>query len=139
MTLAELLPQLPSMTDADTKQYALVFGDAPYQALAAAQAARPESHHRAAPVQLTDGRWMLCADLLTEISPGGLYADGFALLPPEMFAEVDVIPWADAVALLPQAEPEVERIRARDAQGQFVADDPATPDVDEAWVEVPQE
>jgi hypothetical protein len=27
-----------------------------------------------------------------------------------------------------------ERERARDADGQFIADDPATPDVDEAWV-----
>jgi hypothetical protein len=27
--------------------------------------------------------------------------------------------------------------RARDANGQFIPDDPATPDVDEAWVEVP--
>jgi hypothetical protein len=26
--------------------------------------------------------------------------------------------------------------RARDANGQFIPDDPATPDVDEAWVEV---
>jgi hypothetical protein len=26
--------------------------------------------------------------------------------------------------------------RARDASGQFIPDDPATPDVDEAWVEV---
>jgi hypothetical protein len=29
--------------------------------------------------------------------------------------------------------------RARDANGQFIPDDPATPDVDEAWVEVSQE
>jgi hypothetical protein len=27
--------------------------------------------------------------------------------------------------------------RARDANGQFIPDDPSTPDVDEAWVEVP--
>jgi hypothetical protein len=26
--------------------------------------------------------------------------------------------------------------RARDANGQFIPDDPATPDVDEAWVKV---
>jgi hypothetical protein len=26
--------------------------------------------------------------------------------------------------------------RARDANGQFIPDDPTTPDVDEAWVEV---
>lgn len=27
-------------------------------------------------------------------------------------------------------------VRARDERGQFVADDPRTPDVNEAWVEV---
>ena len=27
-------------------------------------------------------------------------------------------------------------VRARDELGQFIADDPSTPDVDEAWVEV---
>jgi hypothetical protein len=27
--------------------------------------------------------------------------------------------------------------RARDADGQFIPDDSATPDIDEAWVEVP--
>jgi hypothetical protein len=27
-------------------------------------------------------------------------------------------------------------VRARDEQGQFLADDPATPDIDEAWVAV---
>ena len=107
MTLADLLPQVASITYAEAKTMALVFGQAAYEALCDAQAARPDAHHRAAPVQLTDDRWMLCADLLTEISPGGLYADGFALLPPEMFAEVDVIPWADAVALLPQVEVEL--------------------------------
>jgi hypothetical protein len=101
MTLADLLPQLSGMTDADAKGYALVFGAKPYEALQAAQQARLDAQHRAAPVPLTDGRWMLCADLLTEIYPGGLYADGFTLLPPELFDQVDVMPWADALALLP--------------------------------------
>ena len=29
--------------------------------------------------------------------------------------------------------------RAKDSQGRFIPDDPTTPDVNEAWVEVPQE
>jgi proline dehydrogenase len=101
MTLADLLPQLATMTDADAKGYALVFGAELYAVLQAAQQARLDAQHRAAPVQLTDARWMLCADLLLEIGPGGLYADGFALLPEELFTQVDVMPWADALALLP--------------------------------------
>ena len=31
-------------------------------------------------------------------------------------------------------EEELEMVRARDAKGNFVADDPSTPDVNEAWV-----
>lgn len=36
-----------------------------------------------------------------------------------------------------EATAEVERARSED--GKFIADDPATPDVDEAWVEVDRE
>jgi hypothetical protein len=45
---------------------------------------------------------MLCGDVLTEVMPGGLlhamwiHADQATLL-----ASVEVIPWADAVAMLP--------------------------------------
>ena len=31
-------------------------------------------------------------------------------------------------------EEELEMVRARDEDGQFIADDPSTPDVNEAWV-----
>jgi hypothetical protein len=34
----------------------------------------------------------------------------------------------------PVAEEEVEVVRARDEDGQFIADDPTTPDINEAWV-----
>ena len=32
------------------------------------------------------------------------------------------------------AKEELEMVRARDKEGQFIADDPTTPDVNEAWV-----
>jgi hypothetical protein len=41
------------------------------------------------------------------------------------------LPEAFIAGLAPAAP---ERERARDADGQFIADDPSTPDVDEAWV-----
>jgi hypothetical protein len=104
MTLLDLLQTLPQPYEVLHEQ-ALVFGAGPLQALADARAQRPNAQHQAAPVALTDGRWMLCADLLTEINSGGLYADGFQLLDPALFREVDVIPMADAVALLPVSEP----------------------------------
>lgn len=55
------------------------------------------------PRQLTDGRMMLSADILTEVMPGGMLhamweaADQSVLLP-----NVEVVPIAEAVALLPQ-------------------------------------
>ena len=54
------------------------------------------------PRVLTDGRLMLCADLLTEIEPGGLlHAMWEAADKAVLGASVEVLPWADAVALLP--------------------------------------
>jgi len=49
---------------------ALIFTDADAQTLIAYQSGQ----HRLAPVQLTDGRWFLMEDILTEI-PDGLFGD----------------------------------------------------------------
>ena len=55
------------------------------------------------PRTLTDGRLMLSADILTEVMPGGMlhsmwvHADQAVLLP-----AVEVVPIADAMALMPQ-------------------------------------
>lgn len=104
-TLAQFLPTVAGMTDDQAKGYGLVLSQAAYNAILAAQQQRPNARHRAAPVATTDGRWILCADLLREVGPGGLYHDGFELLPQQLFTSVEVIPWADAVALLPAPEP----------------------------------
>lgn len=34
----------------------------------------------------------------------------------------------------PKKKPELEMVRARDEDGQFITDDPKTPEVNEAWV-----
>ena len=49
---------------------ALVFSDADAQTLIANQSGQ----HRLAPVQLTDGRWFLMDDILTEM-PEGIFQD----------------------------------------------------------------
>jgi len=99
MTLAEVA--LPISLN-DARQLALVFSTS----LAARLATLHEKHGTQncipMPLTLTDGRLALCGDLLTEVMPGGLLhamwaaADQAVLLP-----SVEVIPWADAVALLP--------------------------------------
>lgn len=54
------------------------------------------------PRTLTDGRLMLCGDVLTEVMPGGLlHAMWAAADKAVLLAGVEVMPWADAVALLP--------------------------------------
>lgn len=99
MTVADLLSSLP-LPYADARQYGLVFSAELAERLAEVQAANPSQHY-ASPALLTDGRYLLCGDLLSEVGPGGLYARGFAELNPTRFDEIDVLPWADCVALLP--------------------------------------
>lgn len=88
------------------RQHALLFSPQLAQRLAElhAQYGRPDCI--AMPVALTDGRLMLSADILTAIEPGGWlhemwqHADKAVLLP-----SVEVVPIAEAVALMPIAEP----------------------------------
>lgn len=99
MTLGDLT--LPISYE-DAKGYALVFTPALAARLAELHAEHGSPNLVPMPRQLTDGRLMLCGDILTEVMPGGLLhamwqaADKAILLP-----AVEVIPWADAVALLP--------------------------------------
>ena len=104
MTLGDLT--LP-ISYADAKALALVFTPALAGRLAELHAEHGSTNCVPMPRVLTDGRLMLCGDILTEVMPGGLLAgmwaaaDQAVLLP-----NVTVIPWADAVALLP-ADPAV--------------------------------
>lgn len=98
MTLSDLT--LP-VTYEWAKGYALVFDAALAQRLADVQAEYGDPRHVPAPRLLTDGRWMLAADVLTECVPGGLVYGGFSQLDAERFGEIEVVPIAEAVALLP--------------------------------------
>lgn len=82
--------------------HALLFTQQLVGRLAELHAIHGSNKCRPVPRTLTDGRFMLSADILTEVEPGGLLhamwaaADKAILLP-----AVEVLPWADAVALLP--------------------------------------
>lgn len=99
MTLSDLT--LPISYE-DAKQYALVFTPQLAQRLAELHAEHGTTNCVPMPRVLTDGRLMLCADVLTEVGEGGLLrgvweaADKAVLLP-----AVEVIPWDEAVAMLP--------------------------------------
>ena len=104
MTLADLT--LP-VTYEWGVTHALVFDAALAQRLAEVQAEYGDPRHVPAPRLLTDGRWMLGADILTECLPGGLVYGGFSQLDAGRFDEIEVVPIADALALLPEAGPPV--------------------------------
>jgi hypothetical protein len=105
MTLADLITQPVSYETA--KDLALVFSPELAAQLAAVQSEHGNPRHVASPVDLVDGRKMLCADLLTEVGPGGLYSGGFAHLPAELFPAVEVLPMSEVLPLLPQPEEEI--------------------------------
>ena len=81
--------------------HALLFGPALAQRLAEVQAQHGDPRHVPNPRRLTDGRWMLTADILTECLPGGLVYGGFSQLDAARFDEIEVVPIAEALALLP--------------------------------------
>jgi hypothetical protein len=87
----------------DAKVLALVFTPALAGRLAELHRLHGSSNCVPMPLTLTDGRLMLCADILTEVLPGGLLADMWAAADKEILGkEVEVIPWSDALLLLPQ-------------------------------------
>ena len=104
MTLSDLT--LP-ISYADARGLALVFTPALAGRLAELHAEHGSTNCVPMPSVLTDGRLMLCADVLTEIAPGGLLHAMWAAADQQVLgASVEVIPWADAVALLP-ADPAI--------------------------------
>ena len=104
MTLADLT--LP-LSDADAKALALVFTPQLAGRLAELHAEHGSTNCVPMPRTLTDGRLMLCGDVLTEIAPGGLLHAMWAAADQQVLGQaVEVMAWADAVALLP-ADPAI--------------------------------
>jgi hypothetical protein len=102
MTLAELTLPMPY---AECKDLALVYSYEVAVTLYGVQEEHGDPRHVPAGRQLTDGRWMLCGDILSEVGEGGILAGGFAFVTPEMMEQIEVIPLADAIALIPPQEP----------------------------------
>lgn len=103
MNLQQLITQNKSYKE--LKDLALVFNSSLKNILEATQETF-QSKHKASPVELSDGSFMLCADLLTEIHEGGLYYRGFGLLDTDLFSQVSVIPMEKSIALLPSQNEE---------------------------------
>jgi hypothetical protein len=99
MTLSDLT--LP-ISYAESRCLALVFTPQLAVRLAELHAEYGSANCVPAPRALANGRLMLCADVLTEIEPGGmLHAMWEAADKAVLKQSVDVMQWSDAVALLP--------------------------------------
>jgi hypothetical protein len=82
---------------ANLRDFGLVMTAATRAALIKKQDDAGITLHRVSPVALTDGRFALNADVLSEAHPGGLF-----IAP--LIADADaaeVLPWPDVLALLP--------------------------------------
>lgn len=98
MLLSELTLPMPYE---DCKDLALVY---PYEVAVlwyTIQQEHGDSRHVASGRQLTDGRWMLDGDLLSELYPGGIIGWAVEYLTPEIMSQIKVVPMSEAVALLP--------------------------------------
>lgn len=83
--------------------HALLFTPALARRLAELHAEHGRSDCFALPVLLTDGRLMLTADILTATEPGGyLHEMWEAADKTVLFPAVEVVPIAEALALLPE-------------------------------------
>ena len=103
MTLADIVLPVAHQWGID---HALVFSPALAGRLAELHAIHGSPNCVPVPRVLTDGRLMLCADVLTEIEPGGLLHAMWEAADKEVLGrEVEVMPWAEAVALLPPDPP----------------------------------
>lgn len=102
MTLADLA--LP-LSYEQAKPLALVFSKELADRLIAVQQQygnQRDTIFAAGPI--SDGRYFHSGDLVSEygIGPDGLYAAGFSHLNQDRFAEVEVLPMAEVLSMLPQ-------------------------------------
>jgi hypothetical protein len=101
VTLTQLLA-----ADIETqRQWALVFGVQLTQALQAKWQQHGSVNAIPNAILLTDGRYMLPADVLSEVLPGGLlHAMWAASDHAAIAAGTTVLPWSEAVAMIPPSE-----------------------------------
>ena len=81
----------PDGAPSDYGAYALILPLTAVQAMHAAQEA----------VATTDGRFFIGADILPELAPGGIFEPALPLFNTNALSGTEVMPWADAIALLP--------------------------------------
>ena len=105
MNQAQLVGALfPGGTPQDYKDHALILPLSAVQAMQAAQDVVASDRHKVQPVATTDGRYLVSADIIPELGPGGIFEPALPHFDADALEGVEVMAWADGVALLPEPE-----------------------------------
>ena len=108
MTYQTLISALfPDGAPDDFKDFGLLMPLTAVQAMQAAQDVVGSARHKVKPVPTTDGRWLVSADILPELEPGGLFEEALPHFDLSALSGVEALPWADALALLPVPDVEI--------------------------------
>lgn len=102
MILSELT--LPVPYD-ECKDLALVY---PYEVAVlwyTTQEEHGDPRHVGVGRQLTDGRWMMSGDVLSELYPGGIIGWAVEYLTPEIMAQIEVVPMSEVAGLVAAPDP----------------------------------
>ena len=109
MTHAELVASLfPNGEPENYKNHALILDLAAVDAMEAAQEQVGSKRHKVRPVETIDGRYLISADIIPELAAGRIFEPAMAYFDGSALSGVEVMSWADGVALLP--EPDLEDI-----------------------------
>ena len=101
MTPLQLIQSNPTLAEA--RELWMVMPVQIRDAMLAKQATIPTSHH-ISPIKLTDGRWAVCCDLISEIRPGGVYHDVFQTLNLAALDTCEILTTAEFNALKPTSK-----------------------------------
>lgn len=107
-TLTEFWPTVPSQSDAQLKEFALVIPSAEVLAYLEGQDSAFNGICKADPRKTNDGKYILCADLLREWHPAtrtGLYGEGYDAAVLAIGDQVTVEDWTATIAKLPPSPP----------------------------------
>jgi hypothetical protein len=103
VTLADLTLPLPY---AECRDLALVYSYDIAVTLYGVQQEHGDPRHVPVGLPLTDGRWMMCGDVLSEVGEGGILAQAFSYMTPEIMAQVEVVPMSEVAGLVVTPAPE---------------------------------
>jgi hypothetical protein len=102
MLLSELT--LPVPYD-DCKDLALVYSYEVAVQWYESQVEHGDRRHTFTGLALSDGRWMMYGDVLSELYPGGIIGWALPHLTPEVMTQIEVVPMSEVAALLPPESP----------------------------------